>query len=129
MGVVGRPLDTTPLETDALVLDMGEYYQPSLAAVIPSASGELANTAVDLSPAALDISDAAVAAAAGAMVRSPAPSFQLQLYSVIPRCLQANSKVWMGQLTFREPTQQTRVGYFCAPGAATCHNRLLKRVS
>jgi hypothetical protein len=127
MGIVGRPLETAPLETDALVLDMGEYYQPSLGPIIPSANGELANTAVDLSPPALNIADAAVAAAAGAMVRSPAPSFQLQLYSVMPRCLQANAKVWMGQLTFREPTQQTRVGYFCAPGAA--HSRLLEALS
>ncbi|WIA32818.1 hypothetical protein OEZ86_006000 [Tetradesmus obliquus] len=116
-GIVGKPREAAPLETDALVLDMGEYYQPSLGPIIPSASGELANTAVDLSPSALDVEDAAVAAAAGAMVRSPAPAFQLQLYSVLPRCLQANAKVWMGQLTFREPTQQTRVGYFCAPGA------------
>ncbi|WIA12661.1 hypothetical protein OEZ85_006309 [Tetradesmus obliquus] len=116
-GIVGKPREAAPLETDALVLDMGEYYQPSLGPIIPSASGELANTAVDLSPSALDVDDAAVAAAAGAMVRSPAPAFQLQLYSVLPRCLQANAKVWMGQLTFREPTQQTRVGYFCAPGA------------
>jgi hypothetical protein len=117
MGVVGRPIEAAPLETDALILDMGEYYQPSLSSIIPSANGELANTAVDLSPPALDITDAAVAAAAGAVVRSPAPSFQLQLYSVMPRCLQANAKVWMGQLAFREATQQTRVGYFCAPGA------------
>ncbi|KAF6255371.1 hypothetical protein COO60DRAFT_215437 [Scenedesmus sp. NREL 46B-D3] len=117
MGVVGRQREAETLETDALVLDMGEYYQPSLAPVIPSANGESASTALDLSPAALCVGDAAAAAAAGALVRSPVQSFQLQLYSVMPRCLQANAKVWMGQLAFREATQQTRVGYFCAPGA------------
>lgn len=113
---VAGPEESAPLDTDALVLHMGQYYLPSLAAVIPAAAGEPAG-GPELSPAALGIEDAAVAAAAGAVIRGGTPDFQLQLYSVLPRKLQSFAKVWKNRLTFREGTQQTCYGYFDAPGA------------
>jgi len=125
---------TAALDSDALALDMGTYFQTNLAHVLPHTAtpadtASRAAAAETTTAAAVDVGDAALAAAAltlaagsssssggGSGGRQDCACAELSLYSVCPRSLQARVKVWGSSLSFKEGTQQTSRGYFQAPG-------------
>lgn len=138
---------TAALDSDALALNMGTYFQANLAHVLPHtaapavAASRAAASEVTVAAAA-DAGDAALAATAltlaagsnssssnsssgggggsGSGGRQDCACAELSLYSVCPRSLQARVKVWSSSLSFKEGTQQTSRGYFQAPGRIDC---------
>lgn len=121
-------------DDDALLLDMGEYYLPHLAAVIPAAAAAQVGTGLSDSgcrirskvlpePTVTNLSSAGLEAAAAALFNSSSSSSSngiagqlLQVYSIFPRSLAARSKQLGGQLALKEGMQQTELSYFDAPG-------------
>jgi hypothetical protein len=135
---------SSQLDNDALLLDMGEYYVPSLAPIIPAAASgsssgtdgggsTAASTAVGRILAAAGAGRAAVAAAAAAAVPGSASKADikagssssgalapqtLQLYSISPRPLADRAKQWGGRLHFKQASEVMARPFFDAPGAA-----------
>jgi hypothetical protein len=136
---------SSQLDNDALLLDMGEYYVPALAPIIPTAasgsssgtdgggSSNAASTGVSRILAAAGAGRAAVAAAAAATVSgavSKADSkaggggggvqlvpHTLQLYSISPRPLADRAKAWGSGLNFKQSSEVMARPFFDAPGA------------
>ncbi|KAF6257722.1 hypothetical protein COO60DRAFT_1203083 [Scenedesmus sp. NREL 46B-D3] len=132
---------SSQLDNDALLLDMGEYYIPALAPIIPAAaSGSSGSTDGDgTGPsagvgrilAAAGPGGAAVAAAAGAVLSRLASRADtkgaaagvalvpqtLQLYSILPRPLAARAQLWGSALNFKHSSETMARPFFDAPGA------------
>jgi hypothetical protein len=135
---------SSQLDNDALLLDMGEYFVPALAPIIPAAASgsssgtdgggsTAASTGVGRILAAAGAGRAAVAAAAAATVSGTAIKADskaggggggtlvpqtLQLYSISPRPLADRAKAWGSGLHFKQASEVMARPFFDAPGAS-----------